>query len=659
MRGLVAVAPPAPLAPFVGAGFLAPADVHVALAITRASGCVDPTVLVAAALAVRAPRLQHVCVDLRHVDRLVAEDPGDHGADDGPGTTVPWPALDGWLDALASSPAVAPAGSVGTATDAAARQTTAARPLVLDGHRLYLDRLWRDERTVATALHDRARTLVPGIDHDVLRTVLDRWFDGPAPDHQRIAAATAALRHLTVVAGGPGTGKTTTVARLLAVLDELAAQQGARAPTVALAAPTGKAANRLTESLREAAGALAAGPESAVLPRLLAAEASTVHRLLGWRPDARGRFRHGPGHPLPHDVVVVDETSMVSLPLIARLLEALRPSARLVLLGDPQQLASIEAGSVLGDVVGEPSRRRIGAPTAELLRTVVGAPHAADLTIGSGAPIDEVIVTLERVHRFDARSGIADVARAIQVGDADAAIERLRAGGDVTWLELGGDADERTLAPARDVILAAATGLVDDAEAGDGEAARSRLGAVRVLCAHRHGSTGVDGWNALVERWLTSARPASRIGGRSYPGRPVLVLANDRRAHLVNGDVGVEVAREDGTLAVALPTPDGSGTRLLAPSRVPRSETVHAMTVHKSQGSQFDTVVVVLPDERSPLLTRELLYTAITRGRRHAIVIGGAATLRAAIGRRAVRASGLGSALRADAARDGQPVDGA
>jgi exodeoxyribonuclease V alpha subunit len=638
-------APPAGLEVHVRAGLLAPADVHVASALCRVAGDEHPRVLLAAALAVRAPRLQHVCVDLHDVGRLVPSDDADPELD--LDTLDLWPDdVDAWQATLAASPAVThvtdphgwhppPSGSQ-------------VAPLVLVGHRLYLDRLWRDEVAVAAELRDRATRPIPEVEPSSLTVHLDALFDGDAPDRQRLAAATGALRRLAVIAGGPGTGKTTTVARLLALLDDHAVASGRPTPTVALAAPTGKAAQRLTASLREAADALGRPDTDPTVARLRSAEATTVHRLLGPRGDSRTRFRHDAGDPLPHDVVVVDETSMVSLALVARLLDAIRPDARLVLLGDPEQLASVEAGSVLGDVVGDATTApRASAPSRAALAAAAGHAHLTGIGSAPAAGIDDAIVVLERVHRFRVDSGIADVATAIQRGDADAAVARLRAGGDVRWFEAAavgsGPADLREV---RASIVEAAGSLVDAARRGDASAALARLDDVRVLCAHLRGPAGVEGWVDRIEGWLAAARPDAAIRGLRYPGRPVLVTANDHRARLVNGDVGVLVRIADGGVAVALPALDGDGARLLSPSRLPAAETVHAMTVHKSQGSQFRHVVVVLPDPGSPLLTRELLYTAVTRARDRVSLLGTEAALRTAIATRALRASGLGEALR-------------
>lgn len=661
---------PAALIPFVVGGILGPADVHVAIALTRAGGDRDPLVLLAAALAVRAPRRQHVCADLSRVGDLVGDHDGhraDRRAGGRPGERVthetdrvpdlPWPDHDTWLAALRASSLVAVHDPTSLALpDDAGR---ACPPLALAGDRLYLDRLWRDERLVARELRARAARVVTDLDREALAIQLRAAFDAAAPDRQLLAAATALTRHLAVIAGGPGTGKTTTVARILGLLDDQARSTGAPLPGIALAAPTGKAAARLTESLREAANGLAArrGDADHTVARLREAEATTLHRLLGPRPDSRTRFTHDRHTPLPHDVIVVDETSMVSLALIARLLDAVRRDARLVLLGDPEQLASVEAGSVLGDVVGDAVvTPRMHEATHSALREVIDADHlggiarhgattaAHDPGTGPGTGIDDAIVVLDRVHRFRADSGIAAVASAIQRGDEDGAVVALRAADDVEWIDAAGTDQDLDVLRHRVVEVAGAAMVA--ARDGDALAALRGLEDLRVLCAHRQGPTGVTAWVQRIERWLLADVPHADLRGRWYPGRPVLITENDPRLQVVNGDVGIVVRQTDGRRAVALPAGDGTGPRLLAPTRLPATETVHAMTIHKSQGSQFAHVVVVLPDEGSPLLTRELLYTALTRGRERATLVARESAVRAAVRSRAARASGLGAALR-------------
>ena len=465
-----ALRPPAELRAFNEAGVLAAADVHVAARLMALAGEDDPDVALAAALAVRAPRLGHVYADLATVrDTTVVdvEEPVDIAA-------LPWPEVAGWVARLAASELV-------------------GGPLRLEGTRVYLDRYWREERQIADDLRAfgggaraggaPAGAGGPAVREDVLRDGLARLF-GPDDERQRAAAEAAVRRRLAVVAGGPGTGKTTTVARIAALLDEQAQAAGVPAPLIALAAPTGKAAARLEEAVHDEARGL--DVSEATRAALLGLEASTLHRLLGRRRGSHSRFRHHRGNRLPHDVVVVDETSMVSLSLMARLVEAVRPEARLVLVGDPGQLSSIEAGAVLGDIVGPAT--------------------------GEG------IVVLDRVHRFG--GGIASLAGAVRDGDADRALEVLRAAPEgVTWIEHDA-ADGDGLGLVRRRAVDAGRAVFHAAREGDAEGALAALGAFRLLCAHRRGPYGVAAWGPQVEGWLTADVGGFSADDRWYAGRP-------------------------------------------------------------------------------------------------------------------------------------------
>jgi exodeoxyribonuclease V alpha subunit len=470
---------------------------------------------------------------------------------------------------------------------------------------LYLDRYWREERRVAADLLALAAEAT-GVDDDVIEDGIARLFASDRDSRQSAAAQSAVRRRLTVVAGGPGTGKTTTVARIVALLAEQAAAKGAPAPLVALAAPTGKAAARLEEAVQHEA--LKLDVAEPVRRQLLELRAATVHRLLGWRPDSSSRFRHNRGQRLPHDVVIVDETSMVPLSLMARLVEAVRTDARLVLVGDPGQLASIEAGAVLGDIVGPG---------------------------GAG------IVVLDRVHRFG--GAIATLAQAIRSGDADAVIAALDAGADdVTWIDVdvGDPAARSALEPVRTRAVAAARAIGAAARAGDAAGALAALDAFRLLCAHRRGPEGVAAWTALTEDALGDLAREDRW----YVGRPLLVTDNDYELRLYNGDTGVVVQSADPDRVIAAFRQRGAIVEV-SPTRLAAVDTVHAMTIHKSQGSQFDTAAVLLPAPSSRILTRELLYTAATRARRQLVLAGSEATIRAAVGRPVARASGLRARL--------------
>ena len=606
---------------FNEAGVLAAADVHVALRLGRLAGEDDDGTLLATALAVRAPRLGSVCVDLATIATTAA---GDFEAMVDL-QALPWPDPGRWVDALAASPLVA-VGEEGNED----------RPLRLVGTTLYLDRYWQDERSVAADLLARSRP-VDDVDDTVLADGLARLFSGDEPDLQRMAAATCVLRRLAVVGGGPGTGKTTTVTRILVLLDEQAAAAGDPEPIVALAAPTGKAAARLEEAVHGEASELEL--DESERARLLDTRAFTIHRLLGWRPGSNTRFRHDRRNQLPHDVVIVDETSMVSLSLMARLLEAVRDDSRLILVGDPKQLASVEAGAVLGDLVGPAAdgllvREEARSRLADVARQVVPATAPP-----GGGPVGDGIVVLRRVHRF--AGAIAELAEAVRIGDAQPALDVLRAGhDDVRWIEVDvAEPDAReALKPVRETAVAAGQAIVEAARKGDGAAALAALGSFRLLCAHRRGPYGVASWNTIVESWLASE--LDRFAEDAwYVGRPLLVTRNDYSLKLFNGDTGVIVARTDGRKSAAFER--RGGVVEISPTRLDAVETLHALTIHKSQGSQVDTAAVLLPDPSSRILTRELLYTAVTRPRKNLIVCGTEAAVRAALDRPVAHASGL------------------
>ncbi|SIE42929.1 exodeoxyribonuclease V subunit alpha [Mycobacteroides abscessus] len=538
---------------------LEPADVHVAQRLTALASETDESVELAIALAVRALRGGSVCVDLRAVAAQV----------DTP--SLPWPAADDWLAAVRASP-------------------LAGEPPVLRlfGDLLYLDRYWREEQQVCTDVQALMAAAQPRTEVPTYERLFPQGFE-----EQQAAADIALSQGLTVLTGGPGTGKTTTVARLLALLAEQATAADSPPLRIALAAPTGKAAARLQEAVRLEVNKLDAVDRS----RLAGLQATTLHRLLGSRPDTSSRFKHHRGNRLPHDVIVVDETSMVSLTMMARLLEAVRPQTRLLLVGDPDQLASVEAGAVL-----------------------------ADLVEGLGS---ERVAALRTSHRFG--EAIGALAAAVRDGDADRAVEVLASGDP--HVEWSTDSDG-----LRDVLVPQALALRAASQAGDAAAALAVLDEHRLLCAHRHGPFGVTHWNRQVERWITE-ETGEPHWAPWYAGRPILVTANDYGLRLYNGDTGVTVAGPDGLRAVI-------GAASFATSRLVEVETMHAMTIHKSQGSQANEVTVLLPSEDSRLLTRELFYTAVTRAKQRVRVVGSEAEVRAAIQRQAVRASGLGRRLR-------------
>jgi exodeoxyribonuclease V alpha subunit len=621
-RALVSQTASGLLAVFNRAGILNPADVHTADVVCRIGRDVDERVRLALALTVRALRNGSICIDLKSV-HTTAFDEAEVVIDI---SSLPWPESEEWIAACKASPLV---------SDGADKPS--GRPLRLAGGLLYLERYWQQEEVVRVQLQRRFAASAPDIDQSRLAAALPRLFDheGLAPgeaDRQELAVAVSALGRVSVLAGGPGTGKTTTVARLLALLRD----QPGPALRIALAAPTGKAAARLEEAVRAAAAQLE--PEDQ--HRLGDLTASTLHRLLGWLPSNRSRFRHDATNQLPHDVVIVDEMSMVSLTLMARLLEAVRPSARLVLVGDPDQLSSVEAGAVLADIALAP-----GTPDADLGRRLV---ELGLITDPEQAPVHGVA---QLTHTWRFGGAIDALARAIRAADADAAVAVLRSGAsDVQFHEIDLDAtsteaSSRALRGMAAQVRTAGVAMLDAARAGDVAGALAALDRHRLLCAHRRGPYGVLRWGLEVERWLADAIPGYGEDGEWYVGRPLLITANDYEMSLYNGDTGVIVETPDGVRAAFA---RGAAAKLFPPVRLDAIQTVHAMTVHRAQGSQFDSVSFVLPPPDSPLLTRELLYTAVTRARRYVLIIGSEEAIRRAVQRPANRASGLRHRLATD-----------
>ncbi|MFV0407850.1 MAG: exodeoxyribonuclease V subunit alpha [Propioniciclava sp.] len=535
---------------FAEAGALTWADVQPAQHLTHLCRESDERVHLALALTVRALRAGSICVDWEQIRDL------GHDEDDLTDLHAEaWPEAEGWLTALQESPAVTVGGDHG-----------GDRPLRLVDGALYLERHFVDQENVRQRLLDRLAGADPR----------------PAESGQAAAIARAMTAPLTIIGGGPGTGKTYTIRR---IVEQLAHDDPST--VIGLAAPTGKAAARLNEEI--------------ALPGLTAV---TLHALLGSRPGARTRFIHDANRPLPHDVVIVDEMSMVSMLLMSRLLSALKPSARLVLVGDPDQLASVEAGSVL-----------------------------ADLT--QAAATTPAVVRLTENYRF--AGAIAQLADAVATGDAETALHTLASPGQVQLLEPTAGTTllrDRILAPALTLISAAA----DDDVAG----ALAALDQHRLLLGHRRGPFGVQAWTRQIDSWLAVAAPDLAADPERAVGRPVMVTTNTPDLGLSNGDTGVVIrhgARSQAWFRI------GGELRSYPPFLLDNLVPVHAMTVHKAQGSQFADVTIVLPPPGSPLLTRELLYTAVTRARRSVTLVGTDTAIREAIGRPARRMSGLARRL--------------
>lgn len=516
--------------------------------------------------------------------------------------------------------------------------TAGPAPLVLHDDRLYLYRLFQAEQRVKQHLTGMLSSAQP-LSTNVAKTLeqlfpLQPQTEQNAPDWQRLACVLALQRRFAIITGGPGTGKTTTVVKLLALLQQGAALDLNTELNIKLAAPTGKAAVRLTESI---SGALSKLPEG--FARTIPTEVTTLHRLLGALPNRRS-FRHNRDNPLQLDVLVVDEASMVDLEMMAALLDALPEQAQLVLLGDKDQLSSVEAGSVLGDLCRGAELGGYRDDTMALLQAFSAV--ALDKWRGEGSVLNQATVMLRKSHRFDERSGIGQLAAAVNRGDTDAAA-------------LFTQFDDIELFSANQLSILKATvvagyrqylqQLQPQVTINERDNwARSVLGSYsrfQVLCALRSGDWGVEGVNEQVSQWLHSSGLINRQQ-QWYSGRPVMMQRNNYNLGLMNGDIGITLVDPlSNMLRVVFQLADGS-IKWVLPSRLTEVETAFAITVHKSQGSEFNHCCLVLPPDNSPLLSRELLYTGITRAKQHfSLLCAAPALLRQAISRRVARSSGL------------------
>ena len=606
-------------------GHLRTLDHALAQSLRRLDRDTPDAVLAAAALASLAVAKGHAGVRLGAADGLVEAE-------------IAWPDADAWTRQLAAS------RWVDTPDDATAVADPHA-PLVLEGGLLYLRRYREYERALALGLQRIATQPVPEAGIEPLALLFARLFPQATHDDRQARAAALALRHaLLLVTGGPGTGKTTTTARLLVLLVAQALHAGRASPRIALAAPTGRAAERMAESVRQAVQALAASGVDADLLAALPTSGTTLHRLLGTIPDSP-RFRHDGDNPLPFDVVVVDEASMIDLPLMAKLVDAVASGTRLVLLGDPDQLPSVEAGDVLAAIlgaVGEGDAMERG--DVDVLRPLLGDGDKTSVLAQEGgeARFPGIRVHLQRGWRQSEALDLAPLAAAVREGDADAALAQLRAGtlSNVHFHE--GLADPLEL--QRDALLAHFRALGHAATPADALAQSTRL---RLLTAVREGPQGARTLNARIERLLAEGGGAGRAPQGHFQGQLLIVTENSYRHRLFNGDIGVCMRDAAGTLVAWFPGDDAGHPRAFHPAALPAHDSAFAMTVHKAQGSEFDTVWLLLPARGNRVLSRELVYTGITRARRALHVAGSEAVIREALARHAGRWSGLGWRLGA------------
>jgi exodeoxyribonuclease V alpha subunit len=502
-------------------------------------------------------------------------------------------------------------------------------PLVLNNQRLYLHRLWQSEGEIATffSLQDHSAKF----DAHKASEVLNHLFGNEPDNWQKIAAAVALTRKTAVISGGPGTGKTTTVAKLLAAMIRL--NDGAL--RIQLAAPTGKAAARLTESLGKALQGLPVSEEErARFP----AEATTLHRLLGAQPDTQ-RLRYHASNRLHLDVLVVDEASMVDLSMMAKLISALPAHARVIFLGDRDQLASVEAGAVLGDIC-RCSESGYSLARAEQLALLTGC-SLEGLDHHQAPVVRDSICLLKKSYRFDATSGIGQLASAINLGDTRQ-VEKVFAAAfnDIHYQSL--DSSEAYQLMLDDVAQGYRPFLKLIKQNAPPAEIITAFGRYQLLCALREGPFGVQGLNQRVEQRLMQLQRIRRpgMGSRWYLGRPVMITRNDSALGLFNGDIGITLRDAEGQLKVFFPLPDGS-IKAVQPSRLPSHETAWVMTVHKSQGSEFDHTAFVMPAQFLPVLTRELVYTAITRARNKLTLYSDLGVFQRAVALQTQRRSGL------------------
>jgi exodeoxyribonuclease V alpha subunit len=596
-------------------GLFSALDIHLASFVCRLENVDDPLLALSTALLSRHTGQGNICLDISAVDPALTRALEDHG--------IVLPDTKAWAEKLRYSPVVGLPGE--------------DRPLILDGSRLYMKRYFDYENDLASDLVRLARDRVVGIDGALLGRGLNRYF--PDTENggfwQKVAGFAAVTKRLCVISGGPGTGKTTTVAKILALILE----QTREPVRIALAAPTGKAAARLGESL-QGIGKRLDLPEDVV--ERMPTSAVTLHRLLGWIAGSP-RFRHDRDNPLNIDLLVLDEVSMVDLPLMAKTVQALPTHARLILLGDRDQLASVEAGAVLGDICGGDRLEVFSSSFVRDYARTVGPGNNPKEPLprqGQGTGLVDAVVPLTKSYRFGEKSGIKRLSLAVRDGDAAGALTVLTSQlSDISWINTrnANDLSEAVKSMVEEGFLPAFA-------SHDVMTRYDHLQRFRILSPVREGMRGTVNLNRMVRKFLeTHAVMEAHI---PWPdGLLVMVAANDYAVRLYNGDIGLVALDDEKRPRIHFPDPQKGGMRSIAPVRLPPYEPAFAMTVHKSQGSEFDHVLLVLPETDLPVLTRELLYTAITRARQKVTLIGDPEIFARAVGRGIERGSGLGERL--------------
>ncbi len=593
-------------------------DIHFASFIDRLDGRNIPEIYLAAALVSSSRSQGHICLDLKSVA-------GKYLFDDGDGNPIISPDLSDWLEKLHKSSVIGKPGEF--------------KPLILDDDsKLYLYRYWDYQDKLANFIKDRIEIEQTKHNLELINKRLDQFFSPTRNDEidwQRIAAFNSLQKKFSIISGGPGTGKTTTITKIMAFLLE---QSEGNPPTIALAAPTGKAAARLQEAIKNTKSKLNCSDH---IKELIPEEASTIHRLLGTIPNSP-YFRFNAQNPLPVDMMIVDEASMVDLALMSKLVQALNPKCRLILVGDKDQLASVEAGAVLGDICDTGNEHHYSNPFCRHVHELTGFDLANPLEKDSEPGIQDCIIQLQKNYRFSSDSAIGAASRSVNAGDGDGALAILKDENfpDAKWIPL-----PPAHALSHQMKNSIIHGFKDYLTARDPIEAFQRFEQFRILCALREGPYGLSSINPMAENFL---KEENLINPDQpwYHGRPIMITSNDYQLDLFNGDVGLALKDSESADEIRVFFISADNTiRKFHPLRLPAHETVFAMTVHKSQGSEFDHVLLLLPDRDSPVLTRELIYTGITRARKKVEVWGVEPIFKNAVSRRIERTSGLRDAL--------------
>ncbi len=589
-------------------------DVHFAELMQKLDGRNDTGIFLAAASVSSSTRQGNICLDVEGIANRPLL----------PEYDLYYPGKETWIERLKTSPVV------GTSCD--------FKPLILDGSsKLYLHRYFEYQKDLVRFIKNRV------VDHEYpepsgLQKSLNRLFGevprGKAPDWQKIAAILAATRKFCVLSGGPGTGKTTTIVKLMALLLEMNHSQPLK---MALAVPTGKAAVKLQDSIREALGELNCSDE---VKALMPTEASTIHRLLG-TISGSPYFRYNEQNLLDVDVVIVDESSMVDLALLAKLVRAMPDDAKLILVGDKDQLASVEAGSVFADICDAAAMNEFSNDFYRIIDRVSSETIMRPDVEPPKNRIKNCMIQLLTNYRFGDKSGIGKVSSAVNEGNGPLALIHLK---DPQYSDIRIEQVRAKRGLKDQIKNIVIPGFRDYLIAGTPQDKIDAFGKFRILCALKEGPFGVFAVNRMIEEILTENK-LIRSENIWYEGRPVMIVENDYNLRLFNGDVGIcMVDPIDQEVRVFFPDNRG-GLRKFHPTRIGLHETVFAMTVHKSQGSEFENVILLLPDRESPVLTRELIYTGITRSQKHVLIWGDEQIFIHAVSKRVTRVSGLKDAL--------------